>query len=526
MVTWLASRAATKLGYTPEMFAAIGGRWLALSASGKNVTFETAQKVSSYKRGVQLISDYLAKTPFHVKAGQAKDKAHPAWTLVRHWAIWHQVSAFQFRRSLTVCALMRGNGYGLIERDRNATPIRLHVLDPSKVEPMIRGGQLVYRNRLNDQYWEASDIIHIRGFGTDGYVGLDPLTGYAKDVLGLAIAQQDYAAGYYASGGTPSVYAYSENVLDEEHYNRLVSETGPLRRAVDDPHRIPVLDAVELRSLGLTAEQTQLVESREFSLKDIANALGMSVHKLNGDGKSSYKSLEEENRAFRDDTLDPFLCQFEIEYRKLLTEEQQQAESHDVEAVRESLTRTNMLDRAKYLQVAIGGPWMTQAEGREVDSLPTIEGADELLKPLNMTPPLIDEKDPPDDEDEGEDSRAHRTAAELAVFGDVFARMTRRLSVAAAAAAKRADGMTAFLETLGDKHRDVIAEALSPAVRLVRAEDISETLADELIASVRDELTAAASRSDVAAAVATVGQELESRAGALALASWERCCAG
>jgi HK97 family phage portal protein len=494
----LAFRAATKLGYSAEHYAAIGGRSLSLSLSGKTVSQDTAYKVAAYKRGVQLISDYIGKTPYHVKAGNKKAKDHPAWPLVRRWAIWHEQSAFQFRRVLTVHALTRGNGYALIRRDPGTMqPMDLRILDPSRIQPARVSGRIVYRISNSLAVLESSDVIHIRGFGDDGICGLDPIITYARDVLGLAIAQQDYAATYYAAGGVPSVYGKADAGMSQDAWNRLESKEGALKNALDDPHRIPILEGIELKNTNLSAEQTQLLGAREFSLKDIANCLGMTVHKLNGTGNSSYKSLEEENRAFRDDTLDPFLCQFEIEYAKLLTEAEQVDESHDIEAVRESLTRTNMLDRANYLKTAIGGPWMTPAEGRDVDSLEEKPGADELLKPLNMTPPEQVPRQrsqipavPAPTEPAPASVDSVQVRHQITALTDVLERMTKRLSVAASRAAGKSPQFPEFLSEFRQRHETFIGDALAPIVALCSGSQplSARTLADGMVGQFASEL--------------------------------------
>jgi hypothetical protein len=184
--------------------------------------------------------------------------------------------------------------------------------------------------------------------------------------------------------------------------------------------------------------------------------------------------LEEENRAFRDDTLDPWLCQFELEYQKLLTEDQQWTQSHDVEAVRESLTRTNMKDRADILYKNVGGPIMTQNEGREISGLPKIDGGDELLKPANMTPPAAGadsspapESDPADTS-ETEQDRAAFDAHCRAALADVAARMLKRLNTQIERT--KADGWSEFVSSLEEKHGEVIRSAFAPLVPLCQGD--------------------------------------------------------
>lgn len=383
-----AYRAATILGYSPEMYAAIGGRSLAYASSGVRVTADTALKVAAWKRGIALVSEYIGKTPFHVKAEHVKVKEHPAWMLVRKWARYQQQSANRFRQTMIVHALTTGNGCAYIARNPDTfEPWQLRILAAGSCQAVLQNGVVRYKIDGIKRTVPAYNILHVMAFSDDGLNGLDPISSYARDVLGLSIAEQDYAAGYYAHGGSPTLYAHSESVMGDDEFNAVnkrLNDKGGLKNSLSNAHEIPICEGFSLENLTPTAEQSQLLSAREFSLKDIANALGVPLHKLQGDGKSSYKSLEEENRAFREDTLDPWLCQFEEQYSKLLTEDEQHTDSVRIEAVRESLTRTNMSERAAYLKAAIGGPWMTPAEGRDIDSLEPIDGTDELLKPANM----------------------------------------------------------------------------------------------------------------------------------------------
>lgn len=480
----LVTRAATMLGMPFEQFAAISGRSIGASISGVTVTSDSALKVSSYKRGVELIADYVAKTPFHVKRNKRKDKTHPAWRLVRKWAQYHQLSAFHFRKTMTVLAITRGNSYAYIVRDSvTFEPLELRILDPSQVTPVLKAGVLTYRFRSSPQIISATDVIHIKALSTDGYVGLDPIRTYAVDVLGLSLAQSQYAGTYYAAGGSPSVYLYSPVPLDDDKFNRLKGETGPLKRSLYNPHDIPVLDMAELRTLNLDAQATQLLGSREFALKDIANLLNLTVHKLNGDGTGGYSSVEEENNAFRDDTLDPYFCQYEIEYEKLLTEREQAEETVSIEAVRESLTRSNMNDRANYLQKAVGGPWMTAAEGRDVDSLEELDNTDQLYPPPNMTkpdpntpqaspkasapntPPTVGKKRKRRLSDVKR-SAAADTLKQITAVEDTFSRLLKRIATQARKAGERSQTFPEFLSGLEAKHGEVIRSALSPIVEL------------------------------------------------------------
>lgn len=504
----------------------------AMAASGILVNAETAMTVAAYKRAVELLSHHVAKTSFIVKAGVEQDRRHPASSLVRWWARHHEMSAFEFRRTLMVHALTSGNGYAYIRRERSV-PVELILLEPSAVNPQLVQGRLQYQINGRPGYVSPSDVIHIKGMGFNGYVGLDPIRYYAKEVLGLAIATQTYAAKYYENGGTPSAYLKSEVPLTDEQFNRLKGEAGPLKRSVENPHELPILEQTDIKSVGLTAEQTQLLSARKDIILDIANLLGIPPHKLGLAISTSYGSLEEENEAFRHDALDPWLVQFEMEFRKLLTEDEQAEETHEVCADRNDLTRLKATELAEYLSTLGGGVTvMTVNELRSKVGLPPVPGGDKLLSPLNMaaaqqptgnpdptqpkpepqasSPAPVSGDPPPEDPESRSRIRAHQ----LQALEDVYSRMTKRLATAAGRV-KRSDQLTEFRAALTDHHLAVVRSALAPIVPLCGGDDAGP-FAAELLTEFRHQLDRVADSADLPAAIAEASETFTNRSRQLA----------
>lgn len=547
-------RSAAKLfGINESVWSAISRLGFAsgsvMAASGVLVNAESAMTIAAYKRAVELLSHHVAKSAFNVRAGVTVDAQHPAHSLIRWWARHHEMSSFEFRRTLMVHALTVGNGYAYIVR-RGSLPVELLLLEPSKVIPEIVQGRLRYRVTGRQYSIPASDMIHIKGMGFNGYVGLDPIRYYAKEVLGLAIATQSYAAKYYENGGTPQAYLKSEVPLTDDQFNRLKGEAGPLKRSVENPHELPILEMTEIKSVGLTAEQTQLLSARKDIILDIANLLGIPPHKLGLAISTSYGSLEEENDAFRDDALDPWLVQFEMEYRKLLTEDEQAGETHEVCAARHDLTRLKSTDLATYLQTLGGGVTvLTVNELRSHVGMPPVPGGDKLLSPLNMTaadqpaagdtkPPAADPKaavgeakqpaiDPatadPKAAAELAQRQSARAAHQLQALEDVYTRMTKRL-VTAAGKVKRPDQLTEFRSQLDSQHLPVICAALAPIVPLCGGTDAGP-FAGELLTEFRSRLDTAATAADLAAEIETLGTAFLSQSRDFAAAALARMTA-
>ncbi len=550
------AKRATTFGLSRFVYGSIGGLAAALSSSGITVDIEQSLQNSSYFRAVNLLANAVGKTDFVVKAGADEVKGHPANPLVKFWARHHQLSSDMFRRVLMVHAMLYGNGYARIVRHKSE-PVKLVILNPRYVVPEFVNGELWYRlndpaNSANDRRISPSSIIHIKAFTLDGVVGLDPIRYWASETLGLAIATQKYAASYYENGGQPRAYLHSEHPLNADQWQTFETKIAPtLNSDLHNPHRMPLLEQMDIKSTGLDAQATQLLESRKQSMLEIANMLGIPPHKLGLTQSSAYKSLEEENKAFREDAVEPWLCQFEVEYRKLLTEDQQATESHRIEANRFDLSKTDIKSRFEALSKATGGAaFLTPNDARKTMGEDDHPDGDTLHKPpTNETKDKGEGGEPKADDDETdedssdssrgksqldhggtEDTEARlrelrgsvvtETLHRVQALSDVYARMTKRLAVEAQKRSTKSEQWPDYLEQLSERHASTLRAMLEPIVPLCggRSEDAGR-ITDELLTTFKARMADiydTATRDDFPAAVSQAAEGFQSRAPELA----------
>lgn len=542
------AKRATMFGLSKLVFGAIGGS-ISLASAGIDVSAETSLQNAAYFRCVNLIANAVGKTQFCVKQGADEDTGHAANPLLKYWARHHQLSADIFRRTLTIHALLYGNGYARIVREAGR-PARLSILNPHFITPELVNGELRYRIRNADATdaasgttVSASDVIHIKGFTNNGWLGIDPIRYWASETLGLAIATQKYASDYYRNGGQPTAYIYSEHPIGQEQWNNFEQRVAPtLNSDLHNPHRLPLLEQMEIKGTGLNAEQTQLLEARKQSMLEICNMLGIPPHKVGLTQSSAYKSLEEENRAFREDAIEPWLCQFEIEYRKLLTEAEQESESHTVEANRFDLSRTDLKSRFEALAKGTGGAaFLTPNDARKMNGQKQHPDGDQLHKPpTNEKKPGDPSEAGDDDADEDEhssetDGRHSRTTEadivrqtlyRVQALTDVYARMTKRLAVEARKRSARSADWPDYLDQLHNRHAATLRSMLDPIIGLCggRSEDAGR-ITDALLTEFRDQMAALydrETRDDFAAAVAHTTDGFERRAADLARAALQQ----
>ncbi|MCC7423778.1 MAG: phage portal protein [Planctomycetaceae bacterium] len=478
------------------------------SASGVRINRKTVLKHSAVYRGVKLIATSVAKLRLNVRIGDTKevDRKHPAYRLLRRKAN-PEMSAFNFKRLLTAHAILQGNGFAYIFRRGDGTPLELRPLAPDRTYPFREGGQLRYLTTLGGTLEDGGepveldpdDVIHIQGLGWDGLNGYS-LFELGNDELGLAIAGVKYGAKYFKNAAAPSVVIQFPGKLSDKAFKRLQASWQTMKAGLDNAHKPAIIDENgKVSPFAIKPADAQLIESRKLDLVSIANWLDLPVHKVGGEGRTAYGSLEQENQAFLDESLDGWLCNWESETgEKLLTEEEQETESRYIEFNRQQLVQANITQRYAAYRTALGGqPFMSANEARARENMPPVPGGDEILKPLNMgkggqdnepkpDPPANDGQQTDDEKPADEAQRALR-AAHRQVLRDATRRMCRRLGTQMVRAAT-AGRLLAWMEEFRDEHGEVVREALGPAEAICRIVEEDAPVVEEFFHFYRDDL--------------------------------------
>lgn len=445
------------------------------AASGVRVTRETALTYAPWWRGINIISNDVAKLPLQVLRntpdGRKTDPEHVAWPLLRRQPNEY-MTAFTFKKLLQAHALQEGNGYAIIDRDGAARPRALLPLDPMAVTPIRENGVLAYvvDVGLEKRKVAANDMFHVRGLSPDGLQGYS-VYWKATESLGLGMGAKKYGSVFFRNNARPNIAIEVPKTLTESQLQDLRKGWESIQGGLENAHKIAILQGgAKLTPFSITAKDSQLLETRQFEIREIALWIGLPPHKLGDATKASYNSLEQENQDYLDLGLDPWLVTWEEEcWNKLLSEEEKQSESHEILADRKALVRANLVDRANYYQKATGNrAWMLPDEVRAEEGLELLGGdAGELKDPSNIgapKPPAEPEPAPPPKR------KAPEQAAIAAVLADAARRMVRRVNHAAASAATRPGGFLTWLDSIQAEHAPTMVCAFEPAAGLTGAD--------------------------------------------------------
>jgi HK97 family phage portal protein len=485
------------------------------ASSGFRVNREIAATHSPWFRACNLLATGVAKIHTHVLEGKTRDTDHPAYFLLR-WKPNEFQDAFTFKRQLTGQAASGGNGYAYIFRNGDASPRELVPLDPDITFPVRADGVLHYVTTVNSEQRKLqwTDVLHIRGFGHDGLIGYN-VVDKGREILGLGMAARKYQAVFFRNSGRAGVVLECPVAMDPKARRTLAEDWDRMQAGLDNAHRTAVADrGIRARIISFSAQDSALIDTRKFDLIDISNITGVPPHKLGDTSRASYNSLEQEDQAFLDDALDPWMVNWEYAcWDKLLTEEEKRSESHQVMFWRKGFVRANANDRANYNRVACGGlPWRTVNEVREEEGDEPIDGGDELPRPKNMDygdggsdpanpadpeqpatqPPAEDSDVAPSDParaltpeiipkngeiipDTLETSPAVTVERNLVksalaeVLVEACGRMVRRVCSHAKGAAKEPKSFLDWIESIKEEHLPVFRESLAPIERAALA---------------------------------------------------------
>jgi HK97 family phage portal protein len=362
------------------------------NSSGQTVNQITSLKLSSFYASVRNISEDIAKLPFYVYSVDSEFNKklvnHPASYLLNKQPSTVSIP-FTFKQTLLEFALIQGNGYAYIERDKNAKPIALYVLDSRYVTPQIYNQKLYYIiqdiNSGVKGTFTQDEIFHIKGMG-DGYVG-QSIVGYAAESIGKALATQSYASGFFGNGATLTGTIEVPGVVENEATaNNIKTRFIDSIKGNGTASGVGLLaNGAKFTKISVSPNEAQFIESQEFNVADIARWFRMPLSKIQS-GSTGSSNLEQLNIEYVTDCLMPWLVRFEQEVeRKLFRVDEMN--SLDAKFDVSKLLRGDMASTATYLKdlYYIGAINVNDAR-RFLDMNNIGADGDIYFSPLNMIP--------------------------------------------------------------------------------------------------------------------------------------------
>jgi len=303
---WLAKRYSLK---DPALARLFGGGGATLA--GPIVNEVTAFTCAAFYDGVNQLSSDIAKLPLNLHkrikgVGGSEVKTDDAKHRMMRYAPNPETTSLEFRRTVTMHALVYGNGYAEIVRDGIGRPRALWPLHPQRVQPFYPDGsepgapsgvrgELRYRIDGGPTVLGGQDMFHLRSLSDDGATGIN-LVAVAREALGLCLASQQFAASFFGHGTRfGGVLKNDMNMVSEEQAKDVMHRVEALHAKADQAFRMLVIGSDwTFHETGTSPTDAQMTELRDQQVTEVARFLNMPLYKLklNTPGAVSYASVE------------------------------------------------------------------------------------------------------------------------------------------------------------------------------------------------------------------------------------------
>ena len=138
---------------------------------------------------------------------------------------------------------------------------------------------------------------------------------------------------------------------------------------------------MDIKTLGMTLEDSQLLESRKFGAYEVCQFLGVPPHLIFLLDRATFSNIEHQSIEFSTIHLNPWLVRFEQAIQPQLDD------GYFSQFARDSIVRGDISSRYDaYSKGLQGRPFLLPNDVRRLESLPPVEGWDDPAEPLNMAP--------------------------------------------------------------------------------------------------------------------------------------------
>jgi HK97 family phage portal protein len=340
---------------------------------------------------VRVLAESVAALPLilYKKDGDRTRQAieHPLYSILNFRPNRLQ-SSYEFRSLLMAWLCLHGNAYVEIVRSKGEVTALWPMRPDRMIIRMLPTGELDYvfaQPGGPTYHLDPDSILHVKALSTDGLIGYSPIMA-AKQAIGLDLVMGRFASTYFGSGARLGGVLTSPETLGDEGIRNIRESFKKMYTSPSQWHELLILEeGLKYEQFKVTSEEAQVLESRRYSVEDIARIFRVPPHMVGSLDKSNYSNIESLSREFIQNTLTPWLVNFESSYKlKLLkpSEWDSYYVSHDLTQTMRGDHETRMKGYQAGIQMGVYSP----NDVRRMEQLDPREGGDIYLQPVNLAP--------------------------------------------------------------------------------------------------------------------------------------------
>ncbi|MEP9401868.1 phage portal protein [Sphingomonas sp. VNH70] len=397
-----------------EVMELFGGQGAAGPVTMPVVTIESALEVPAVFDAVSFLSRTMAALPFHAftKVDGKPQRSDGDMQMLLNEAPNAEWSSFAARQYFWQQVFTVGRGLFWIER-AGSKVVALWPMNPRATTVRRRKGRKIYTCEGNE--YPAADVIDVPFMLKPDQLNVySPIT-KGRDAIGLMIAMNRFAAGFFASGGTPPLALEGPMPSGADGFKRAMAD---IKRAIDAARAAAapffgIPPGYSLKPLAIDPSKGQMTEARLFQMQEIARLYGLPPVFLQDLSKGTFSNTEQQDIQLVKHLIAHWAKALEDECNLKLFG--QRRRSRYVQHILDGLQRGDFKARTEALARAIQTGQLTPDEARALEDRPPdpsgagaklyMQGATVVLgttpaAPIghNGGPPLDENEEKPDAE--------------------------------------------------------------------------------------------------------------------------------
>ena len=462
------------------------------SLAGPQVTEESALGISAIFACTRALAQTLAMLPaisyFDLGDGERERAGGEYLYDLLKDAPNPEMDSMTFWEMMAANNINLGNGYAEKELNRLGETVYLWPIHPSRVKPQRnKAKQLEFLVRGNtaadDVIIPAAQMLNVVGALSPDGITAPGIIRKAIQSCGKAIALDRFTSAYWGNGAKPGGALKLLEDMELEDRERLRRDWITMHQGVESAGKVAILPKeVDWKEFPLSNEQSQLIQSLQFSVEDLARWYGVPPHVIGHLLHATIANVEQEQIGWRQRAILPLAVRFERALKR-----QVMPKGMYIEWLLDMIERADSKTRAEANEVEIrsGQTLLNEVRRREnrpkyqgfgdeplfamnYTTLSRIESGESLKNNINqapkveiVTPPKLTEAEPKTDTNQAQQLAAQTAKAWL---DDSWLRLVRREQKQAEKNAVEAKKFCQWLDTYGEQHAALIVESITTPV--------------------------------------------------------------
>lgn len=300
-------------------------QWLGggVTDTGIGVNSETAMRLSAVYGSRRIIAYTIACLPAHTLVKRVRENREvresypaPPWLARPN----REQTWPEFIAQATDSLLGDGNAFlDVSDKLPSGWPRSLFVLNPRAVQVGRRQDTNEVIHTIGQRVVERGDIVHVKALALPGHDrGLSPIE-MARQEIGIGQGAQKVQAKFYSNGGTVSAVLEFPGDMTKAEVKEHAATFRELYAGADNAHKIAAVAGATYKPMGVTQQQAQFLELRQFTVVDIGTRIyGIPPHRLGAmlDKPQFGNSIEQQNMSFVQDAILPWTTMIEASFNR------------------------------------------------------------------------------------------------------------------------------------------------------------------------------------------------------------------